>query len=157
ITAAELDIVIDRPIPSQLHSIDVVQGLPTGTVALNDTADPDGETTSVTGVTNGLNQAGTVGTALSGQYGTLIINSDDSYSYVADNATALANAPSGSKPVDTFFYVRADNNDLAPASDQLQFNIDRLPNPVADTDALLNGRPASGHVLANDGDLDGDN
>ncbi len=57
-------------------------------------SDLDGDTLSVsairTGTEAGSGTSGTVGAALTGTYGTLTLNADGSYSYVADQAAADA-------------------------------------------------------------------
>ena len=61
-------------------------------VLINDT-DPDGDPLSVdsirTGQENKTGTSGTIGTALTGTYGDLTMNSDGSYIYQANNAKAL--------------------------------------------------------------------
>ena len=58
-----------------------------------------------TGLETGSGTAGTVGSALAGTYGTLTLNSDGSYTYVADKANALA---LGATADDVFTYTVSD-------------------------------------------------
>ncbi|WP_321406233.1 retention module-containing protein [Tolumonas auensis] len=79
-------------------------------VLSNDT-DADGDTLTVTairtGTETGSGTAGTLSNALTGMYGTLILNTDGSYSYAADQPAADALA-AGVTATDTFTYTMAD-------------------------------------------------
>ena len=81
-----------------------------GVIQANDT-DPDGDTLTVgairTGTEAGSGTAGTLGSPLTGTYGTLTLNADGSYTYVADQAAADALA-SGVTATDTFTYTASD-------------------------------------------------
>ena len=76
-------------------------------------SDVDGGTLEVdairTGTEAGTGTSGTVGDALVGTYGTLTIESDGSYVYVADQAAADALA-TDEEAVETFTYTIRDNN-----------------------------------------------
>ncbi|MDA9605398.1 VCBS domain-containing protein, partial [Alphaproteobacteria bacterium] len=63
-----------------------------------------------TGHTEGSGTAGTVGQALTGTYGTLTINADGSYSYVADQAAA-DDLDAGDTANDYFNYTVSDGTD----------------------------------------------
>ena len=78
---------------------------PTGNVLTNDTDVDSGDTKTVSAITGG-----TVGSALAGQYGSLTLNADGSYSYVVDNANASVQAlrTSANTLHDTFTYTVRD-------------------------------------------------
>ena len=139
---------------------------PTGNVLSNDTdVDAHGETLQVTGVSHGtLN--GSVGIALSGEYGSLTLNADGSYSYVLDNSNAAVQAlRTDDTLTETFTYRVAD---LAGATDTATLTITIQGHndaPVAVDDeaeaveagGTFNDRPggaANGNVLDNDTDKD---
>ncbi|NCB60825.1 MAG: tandem-95 repeat protein, partial [Gammaproteobacteria bacterium] len=81
-------------------------------VLSNDT-DADGDSLTVTdirtGTEAGTGTAGSLGSGLTGTYGTLILQSDGSYSYVADQAAADALAQ-GQSATDIFTYTIEDGN-----------------------------------------------
>jgi VCBS repeat-containing protein len=88
----------------------VVSGSTGGDVA--DRVGADTTTTPVTAVSvdkTAGNVAGTVGTGLAGNYGTLTLNSDGSYSYVLDDANARVNAlKTGETLTETYHYTITD-------------------------------------------------
>ncbi len=71
----------------------------------NDT-DRDSDTLTIASVSD---TGGSVapGAALAGTYGTLTLNANGSYSYVADNAGAIATIATGQHGVDVFTYAGA--------------------------------------------------
>ena len=73
--------------------------------------DPDGDSLTVTAIRTGTESGtgvnGTVGSAIVGTYGTLTLNSDGSYSYVADQAASNVLA-AGVVVTDTFTYTVSD-------------------------------------------------
>ncbi|WP_158808066.1 S-layer family protein [Beijerinckia sp. L45] len=76
--------------------------------ALQGDSDPNGGTLSVTSVTSGgttdpITAGGSA--TIAGTDGTLTLNSDGSYSYVASNGLAIVSAADGSPITDTFSYV----------------------------------------------------
>ncbi len=83
-----------------------------GGVLANDT-DPDGDTPTVTGVSDAINGAGSIGAPLAGQYGTLTLAADGTYSYTADRAAVLIE---GLTEHDLFTYTAADQNGNASAA-----------------------------------------
>ncbi|MFM7741278.1 MAG: cadherin domain-containing protein, partial [Planctomycetota bacterium] len=67
---------------------------PTGNVLLNDSDIDSGDTRVVVGVQAGVQSstAGSVGSVISGLYGSLTLNSDGSYTYTVDNANPQVEA-----------------------------------------------------------------
>src|SRR6202012_4811271 len=114
-TATEtLTITVDRPPTAGNNSAAVANG---NTVSANvaggalaNSADSDGDGLVITGVTNSDGHNGNPGESLIGTYGHLTLNANGSYSYVADNADAIANAPAGSHPTDFFAYTVSDGH-----------------------------------------------
>jgi VCBS repeat-containing protein len=119
----------------------------------NDT-DPEGDPLVVSAV-NGLGV--NVGVPTAGTYGDLTLFSDGHYGYVADNSAALALAPTGSHLHDSFSYTISDGHG-GTASAALDITLNRGPVAAADTATATTGvgGTASGNVLANDSDADGD-
>ncbi len=96
------------------HTGDVIDSSNTST---RDT-DVDIETLTVTAVrlgsSEGSGTAGTVGSALTGTYGQLTLNSNGSYTYVA-NQTAADNLDAGDVATDSFNYTVSDGTDTDTA------------------------------------------
>ncbi|QWT20199.1 VCBS domain-containing protein [Bacillus sp. NP157] len=115
-----VDIIDDAPTAhADTGSVNEDGAALTGNVVAGDTgggvADrigADTTTTPVTGVvagTPGGNASGNVGTALAGQYGSLTLNADGSYSYAVDNANATVNAlKDGQTLTETYTYTITD-------------------------------------------------
>ncbi|WP_298719094.1 VCBS domain-containing protein [uncultured Oceanisphaera sp.] len=126
----------------------------------------NGETKAVTTVEFG-DTSGTVGSVLNGQYGSLTLNEDGSYSYVIDenNAAVQALRLSGQTLSETFSYTVTD---AAGATDTATLTITIEGSndaPVASNDTAIAveaggvtngtaGSNASGNVLSNDSDVD---
>jgi len=160
----------------------------TGNVLSNDTDPNTGDTKTVTLVsTSTVNTAGTTvetiktvatgststsnGTAVTGQYGTLTIGADGSYTYVVDNSNTTVEALlPGDTLSETFTYTMADGGG-ATATTTLTITINGANDtPVAVNDyntakesvATSNnyttsdttGSTATGNVLNNDTDVD---
>ncbi|MEJ8855603.1 VCBS domain-containing protein [Variovorax robiniae] len=141
---------------------------PTGNVITsNDTdVDANGEVLSIAGFTEGAT-AGTVGTAFTSTYGSLLLNADGSYTYTVDNNNAAVQALR--LPTDTltevFTYTLRDAVG-ATTTATLTVTIhgaDDTPAAVDDvasaTEAggIANGTPGldpTGNVLTNDSDVD---
>ncbi|WP_344961742.1 DUF4347 domain-containing protein, partial [Oceanisphaera sediminis] len=137
-----------------------------GDVLGNDSDVDSADTSTVTGVVFG-DTSGTVGTALNGQYGSLTLNEDGSYSYVIDESNAAVQAlrTSGQTLSETFGYTVTD---AAGATDTATLTITIKGSndaPVATDDTAIAveaggeangsvGSNASGNVLANDSDVD---
>ncbi|WP_245283539.1 Ig-like domain-containing protein [Bradyrhizobium sp. URHD0069] len=119
----------------------------------NDT-DPEGDPLVVSAV-NGLGV--NVGIPTAGTHGHLALFSNGHYGYAADNSAALALAPTGSHLHDTFSYTVSDGHG-GTASATLDITLNRGPGAAADTAIATTGigGTASGNVLANDSDADGD-
>ncbi len=87
---------------------------PTGNVLANDT-DPDsvanGETQTITGVAAGVHAlaSGSVATSLNGNYGSIVLNADGTYSYTVNNNHAAIQAlNAGDSLYDVFTYTVTD-------------------------------------------------
>ncbi|MNF29963.1 hypothetical protein D3C84_106810 [compost metagenome] len=153
-----------------IEGIDQASGTnPGGNVLTNDT-DPDrnGEQFTVTGVSFGAT-SGTVGSAISGLYGTLTLNADGSYTYVLDNANAtVQRLLPGENLVEAFDYQMRDLGGLVSAQ-TLTITIqgrNDTPLAVADTGTAVEaggannstlGSNATGNVLGNDTDPESGN
>lgn len=131
----------------------------TGDVLGNDDSGADGWTGSGNGVVGvvagdngGTPTSGGTGTAITGTYGTLTLNPDGSYTYVANPGITVPN------PVDVFTYtVRDADGDETTAT--LTIDLNNIPDPVAslppqvgvDGDGGINIPTSGGFV-----DIDGD-
>ncbi|HXL99993.1 MAG TPA: Ig-like domain-containing protein, partial [Rhizomicrobium sp.] len=151
-----LSFSIDRAPVMTTHGVDVVEGASTGTVGAGDT-DPDSDTLTVTAISGG-----TVGTAKAGTYGTLTINSNDTYSYTAGNMSAIDGAATGSHLTDSFTYTVSDGHG-GTANETLTFTLDRAPTVIAQNESVAEGGTNTGTggtagtgALAGDSDRDGD-
>ena len=113
-------VTIDRAPTAATHTASVAAGATTSASSAIDT-DPDADTLTVTALTGG-----TAGAARAGTYGTLTLSANDTYSYAATNAAALASAPTGSHPTDSFTYTVSDGLG-GTTSETLRFTIDRAP------------------------------
>ncbi|WP_461602388.1 VCBS domain-containing protein [Aeromonas rivipollensis] len=136
---------------------------PTGNLLTNDT-DPDrnGEQLTVTGVSTGAT-SGVIGSGLNGLYGTLTLNADGSYQYLIDNDNPEVEALRlASQTLTEVFSYRMRDQGGALSEARLTVVIQGAnDNPVAQDDsAVANDQVqaphASGQVLPNDGDVDGD-
>ena len=142
---------------------------PTGNVLTNDTDVDTGDTQTVVGVALGTvgSATGNLGSSLAGNYGSITLNADGSYSYVVDNANAAVQALRGSTNTlqEVYTYTLTDSSG-ATSSTQLTITIEgRNDNLVVinDTAAAVeaggasNASPGSnptGNVLTNDTDVD---
>ncbi len=105
-----------------------------------DTDDVSGSLTITdirTGPKDGTGTDGTVGVALTGEYGTLTVNDDGSYTYIADQDKS-DQLPTGQTGTDTFTYTVSDGTETSTA--QLTFTVtginDNDPVAVDDTDTV---------------------
>ncbi len=89
---------------------------PTGNVLTNDTDVDAGDTKTVSGVVAGpsASAVGSVGTSVTGTYGSINIAADGSYTYTVDNSSAAVQAlrTSGNTVQDVFTYQIADAGGL---------------------------------------------
>jgi VCBS repeat-containing protein len=140
-----------------------------GNVLANDT-DPDAGAVLTVADVNG--SAANVGNAVNGIYGSVVINSNGTYTYTLDNADSDTNAlAQGASVTDVFNYTVTDEHG-ATSSTTLTITIigtNDAPVAVADTNAgdavteagvnpgntpVPGDNSASGNVLANDTDVD---
>ncbi|GEM_PF-2166319 len=153
-TTTNIVITLDRPPTvvndsgSDLESATLNVLAASGVIA-ND-SDRDGDTLTVSAVTGG-----TVGSSFATTYGHITVNSDGSYSYVADNTAAIDAAANGSHPIDTITITVSDGHG-GTTNETLSITIDRAPAVVADSGAAVESASGSGNVLTNDSDKDGD-
>jgi T1SS-143 domain-containing protein len=132
----------------------------TSGVLANDSDVDAGDTKTVSAVAFGAT-AGTIGSVLTGTYGTLTLNADGSYSYQTTQPAATALAQ-GQTATESFSYTMIDTAGLASTS-TLTFAVTGVNNaPVAapdantiseDTPLVVAASPTTG-LLANDGDPD---
>ena len=116
-------------------------------VLAND-SDRDGDTLAISAVGG---SAGNVGNSFATTYGHVTLNADGSYSYTADNTTAIDAAANGSHPVDTVTFTASDG--FGGFTDEtLSFTLDRpavaMPTawtpartPTATVEAVLRSIP----------------
>ncbi|MGC4026056.1 MAG: Ig-like domain-containing protein [Mesorhizobium sp.] len=130
----------------------------TGNVLTNDVLGADRTGGAVSAISFGAT-AGTVGSALAGDYGNLTLNANGSYSYGVDNANPAVQAlQQGETLTEVFTYTYTDGDGDAVTS-TLTITINGQNDaPVANNDsvAVTEDTPASGNVLTNDTDADGD-
>ena len=138
---------------------------PAGNVLTNDTDVDTGDTRTVSAVSGVV--AGTVGAATAGQYGSLVLNSNGTYTYTVNNALAAVQAlrTSASTLTDTFTYTVTDTAG-ATSTTTLTVTVQGANDtPVATNDTAvaveaggtLNGNAGinpAGNVLTNDTDVD---
>ncbi len=161
-STAVLDVAVAvNPVPTpdtanDLEGQTITVGAPG--VLGNDT-DPAGGQLTVTGLSDAASGAGTVGNPLTGAFGTLTLNGDGSYTYTADNTTAIDGATVGGHPRDVFTYQEVSPTG-GSASTTLTISIDRAPVTANDSNSDVEGvtiqTTAATGVLANDTDPDGD-
>lgn len=129
----------------------------TGTGALAGASDPNGYSLSILNVTGGK-----VGQAVAGAYGHLTLNADGSYSYAADNASAISAGPTGSHLHDVFQYT-VSNGHGGTAASSLDITLNRAPVVSAETGSVISAGTIQGTAgtsgtgaLAQDTDPDND-
>ena len=133
-----------------------------GNVLSNDTDVDAGDTKAVSAITGG-----TVGSALSGTYGSLTLNADGSYTYVVDNTNATVQAlRTTAQSVNESFTYTVTDTAGATSSTTLTITItgaNDAPVGVADVSTAVEaggvanatgGADAVGNVLSNDTDVD---
>ncbi|RWU19039.1 adhesin [Pseudomonas alkylphenolica] len=145
---------------------------PSGNVLPNDSDIDQGDRLTVTGIRTGpeagTGVAGTIGNVLIGQYGTLVINADGSYTYTVDSTNPDVEALALLQTlVDHFTYEVTDLGGLTDLAQLSIIVIGRNDPPDGIDDAataieaggLNNGTPGfnpSGNVLGNDTDFESD-
>jgi serralysin len=134
---------VDRaPVAANNTGTDAAGATLTTTAAtgvLANASDLDGDSLTVTAVGDSSHGAGIVGTSLGGAYGHLTLNANGSYSYIADNAAAIASAATGSHLQDIFNYTVSDGNG-GTTSASLTITLDRAPVVTAANVALNTGQ-----------------
>ena len=140
--SATSTIDIDRgPVATNNTATDAVGTTLSTTAAsgvLENASDLDGDSLTVTAVSDTAHGAGPVGSALAGVYGHLTLNANGSYSYVADNTAAISGAPTGSHLQDTFSYTVSDGNGGTTTA-SLTVTLDRAPVVTASNVTLSAG------------------
>jgi VCBS repeat-containing protein len=104
-----------------------------GTGVLHNDSDADGDTLTLSGLSGG-----TLGTALAGTYGHLTLNADGSYSYAADNASAIGAQPDNAVLTDAFTYTASDGHG-GTANATLTFTVDQAPTVTSFNAAATSG------------------
>ena len=133
-----------------------------GNVIPNDN-DPDGDTLTVVGVVPGTQPSASdgVGGSVPGAYGTIVITPDGSYSYTLNNNDPAVQALTGTgRLTDTFTYTISDGKG-GTATTTVTITIGTTANtpPTATPDTNTvpeDGPAATGNVIPNDNDPDGD-
>lgn len=143
----------------------------TGTVLANDTDLDSGDTKVVSAVSFGAT-GGTVGEAIVGVYGTLVLNADGTYTYTVDSTLAATRAlAQGTTATEVFSYEVTDGAGATSIAMLTVTVTGGNDAPVAADDAIV-GLVEAGHaddgsvvagndsvemdLFANDGDVDGD-
>ncbi|MGB9113726.1 NF038122 family metalloprotease, partial [Bradyrhizobium sp.] len=136
-------IAIDRlPVANNDVATDGVGSTITTTATsglLSNDSDLDGDKVTVTGISDTAHGAGSVGASLAGVYGHLTLNTNGSYSYIADNLSAINGGPSGSHLQDAFTYTISDGSGGTAAA-TLTVTLDRPPVVTAANVALGAGQ-----------------
>jgi VCBS repeat-containing protein len=157
---ATSQIAVDRvPVANNSFVTDVAGAPVTKTAAtgvISNASDLDNDKLTVIGVSDAAHGMGVVGQSLAGVYGHLTLNSDGSYSYTGDIASAIATASSGSHLVDTFSYTISDGNGGTSGA-TLAVTLDRPPVvTVANVDLTAGHTSASSSSLFTAADADND-
>ncbi|WP_312853655.1 VCBS domain-containing protein, partial [Zwartia sp.] len=106
---------------------------PTGNVLLNDTDVDNGDTRVVSAITGG-----TVGSAKTGSYGSIILNENGGYTYTLDNSNSVVEALKvGQSLTETFTYTVKDLND-ATSTATLTITIRGADDTVLISDLFAN-------------------
>jgi serralysin len=156
--SATSTIDIDRaPVTANNTATDAVGTTLSTTAAsgvLANTSDLDSDNLTVTAVSDTAHGAGMVGTSLAGAYGHLTLNANGSYSYVANNSSAISAAPTGSHLQDVFGYTISDGNS-GTVTASLTVTLDRLPIVAASNLSLNSSAPVAASSLFSATDPDG--
>ena len=115
--------------------------------------DIDGDTLTVTairtGTETGTGTSGTLGQGLGGTYGTLTLNADGSYTYVANKADSLA---AGATATDVFTYTISDGKggtDTAMLTITVT-GVNDAPVAVPDTNSIMEGTTTAPSTVSGD-------
>ena len=141
---------------------------PTGNVLTNDGDVDAGDTQTVTGVAAGVSASasGSVGSVVTGNYGTISIASNGSYSYTVDNSNSTVQAlRTGQTINDVFTYTMVDTAGAASTAQVTIVISGANDAPVATADTATateqgginnasGGSNPTGNVLSNDTDVD---
>ena len=125
---------------------------------IND-SDIDGDALSVSAVRSGALTAtgttGTIGSALSGAYGTLTLNANGSYSYAANMADSLS---AGEIAEDVFSYTVSDGGLSSSAELRVSVTgVNDAPTAVSNIETVVeNDALVDKSLLSDDADIDGD-
>jgi VCBS repeat-containing protein len=129
-----------------------------GTGVLANDSDRDGDSLVVSAVAG---SAGNVGSSIATTYGHITLNADGSYTYNADNTSAIDGAATGSHPIDSITLTVSDGQG-GTTDETLSFTIDRPAAATADAistfenQQAISGSGGNANVLDNDSDPDGD-
>ncbi|TGS80271.1 structural toxin protein RtxA, partial [Mesorhizobium sp. M3A.F.Ca.ET.175.01.1.1] len=110
---------------------------------------------AVTGVATGSNVANPVsgnlgGAGIAGQYGTLVLNADGTYTYTLTKTFDGATADNGittEQDKDSFTYTVTDAHGNTTTGTILVDIVDDVPTAHADTNSVAEGAQVSGNVL----------
>ena len=146
----------DAPV-ANVDTINVTVGTPaTGNVITSSDTDLDGDSLTVSAIAGG-----SVGSAVTGTYGTFTLNSNGSYTYTVDttNSDVIAWQSGDAVLTETFTYTVSDGNggtDTATITVNASGQND-APTANDDTINVTVGTPATGNVItSSDTDPDGD-
>lgn len=134
----------------------------TGNVLTNDTDADTGSSFTVTAVrgggVEGAGTAGTLGSALAGEYGTLTLNADGTYTYAVDETDGDVQSLLGGATLTEVFNYTVTDNIGASDTALLTLTIGSANDaPVAQPDfanVVEDGAAFAGNVLSNDLELD---
>ncbi|HTQ15242.1 MAG TPA: VCBS domain-containing protein [Rhizomicrobium sp.] len=166
-TTQTVTFTIDRPPTLTADSYGVVEANSAtgtsgtgGTGVLGNDSDKDGDSLTVTAVNGSGANLGSA--TFQGTYGHFDLAADGSFTYAADNTTAIDSGATGSHLTDTFTYTVSDSHG-GSTTQTVTFTIDRPPTLIADSYAVVEANAATGTagtggtgVLGNDSDRDGD-
>ena len=145
----------DAPV-ANVDTINVTVGTPaTGNVITSSDTDPDGDSLTVSAIAGG-----SVGSAVTGTYGTFTLNSNGSYTYTVDttNSDVIAWQSGDAVLTETFTYTVSDGT----ATDTATITVNAsgqndAPTANDDTINVTVGTPATGNVItSSDTDPDSD-
>jgi VCBS repeat-containing protein len=126
-TTQTINIAIDRPpVANNASATDfagATDNVGAGSGVLSIDSDPDGDSLTVTAVAgSGAN----VGISIAGTYGHLTLNANGSYSYIADNSSAINGQPDNAVLTDTFSYTASDGHG-GTSTANLVITVDQAP------------------------------